>query len=247
MNAFGERGALVLWSAPRCRSTVFQRMMAERGDFAIVHEPLSHVHDFGTGHVLDRACASGEEVLRAVLAAGATGRVFVKDTTDFAVPEVLSSPGFLTGARHTFIIRDPREAIASHVALNPDVTLSEIGFARLREIHDAVEAATATAPVVIDSDDLVRYPAATVRAYCCAVGIEYLEHALRWNPGELAVWERTSRWHTEVSRSDRISPSSRRAGGNAVTEVDVDPVLAGYLRVHQPHYEWLWQRRLRIC
>jgi len=30
---------LMLWSAPRSRSTAFYRMMIERGDFTGVHEP----------------------------------------------------------------------------------------------------------------------------------------------------------------------------------------------------------------
>jgi hypothetical protein len=30
---------LMLWSAPRSRSTAFYRMMIERGDFTAVHEP----------------------------------------------------------------------------------------------------------------------------------------------------------------------------------------------------------------
>jgi len=38
---------LMLWSAPRSRSTAFYRMMIERGDFTGVHEPFSHVAVFG--------------------------------------------------------------------------------------------------------------------------------------------------------------------------------------------------------
>jgi hypothetical protein len=238
-----SRGALVLWSAPRCRSTVFLRMMAERGDVAIVHEPLSRVHDFGSGQVLDRTCTSGPEVIDAVLAAGTTARVFVKDTTDFDYPEVLSNPEFLAGAQHTFIIRHPRAAIASHAALNPDLTVDEIGFARLRGIHDAVEAATGIPPVVVDSDDLVRDPAATVRAYCAAVGLEYLERALRWSPGALPLWQATARWHADVAASDGIRAEGTRT---PAVDVDADPVLRGYLRFHEPHYEWLLERALPV-
>jgi hypothetical protein len=38
---------LMLWSAPRSRSTAFFRMMAERGDFMMVHEPFSYLAEFG--------------------------------------------------------------------------------------------------------------------------------------------------------------------------------------------------------
>jgi hypothetical protein len=38
---------LMLWSAPRSRSTAFYRMMIERGDFTGVREPFSRVEVFG--------------------------------------------------------------------------------------------------------------------------------------------------------------------------------------------------------
>jgi hypothetical protein len=34
---------LMLWRVPRSRSTAFFRMMAERGDFTVVHEPFSYL------------------------------------------------------------------------------------------------------------------------------------------------------------------------------------------------------------
>jgi hypothetical protein len=38
---------LMLWSAPRSRSTAFFRTMAERGDFTAVHEPFSYLVMYG--------------------------------------------------------------------------------------------------------------------------------------------------------------------------------------------------------
>ena len=49
---------LALWSAPRCRSTAFERMMMERGDRVVVHEPFSRVVDFGTVEVGDRVASA---------------------------------------------------------------------------------------------------------------------------------------------------------------------------------------------
>ena len=42
---------LMLWSAPRSRSTAFYRMMIERGDVTGVHEPFSPVEVFGTADI----------------------------------------------------------------------------------------------------------------------------------------------------------------------------------------------------
>lgn len=232
---------LALWSAPRCRSTAFARMMAERNDRFVVHEPFSLVVDSGEVKVGDRVARTEQDVLAALRATAAEKPVFFKDTTDFHYPALLADRAFLTAATHTFIIRHPAEAIASHHALNPHLGRDEIGFARLHEIFAAVRAATGTTPVVIDSDDLLDRPADTVRAYCSAVGIPFLPDALNWQPGMRSEWQSTSRWHESTSRT---SGFTRGAGGQAET-VAADPVLRAHLDHHLPYYEQLRAVALR--
>ncbi|AUG78721.1 hypothetical protein CFP65_3949 [Kitasatospora sp. MMS16-BH015] len=226
---------IALWSAPRCRSTAFARMMTERGDHAVVHEPLSRVVDFGEVEVGGTPVHSELEVLARLRAMAAEQPVFFKDTTDFHYPELLADRAFLTGATHTFIIRDPAEAIASHHELNPELGLEEIGFARLYEIFTAVQEATGRTPVVVDSDDLLDRPAETVRAYCAAVGIDYRPEALNWQSGMRSEWQSTSKWHQSTSETTGFA--RRRTDGAA--KVEADPVLRGYRDHHQPYYEKL--------
>ena len=246
MNGQGP-GPLILWSPPRCRSTAFLRMMSARGDLEVVHEPFSHVTDFGAADVGGVRCTDEKAVMAALLELSASRRVFVKDTTDFHYPGLLADTDFLRAATHSVIIRDPREAIASHHRLNPDVTSEEIGFARVREIHDAAAAAGAT-PVVVDSDDLVDRPEATVRAFCDAVGIEFVADAMSWAPEELPAWQRAARWHAEVAQSTGFDRSSGAAGTTEVDGVDVaeHPRLGAFHRDHLPHYEYLRQRRIPV-
>ncbi|SCG69347.1 sulfotransferase family protein [Micromonospora halophytica] len=232
---------LALWSAPRCRSTAFARMMTERGDRAVVHEPFSRVVDFGAVEVGDRTANDEQDVLAALRALACTQPVFFKDTTDFHYPALLADEDFLSAATHTFIIRDPAEAIASHHALNPRLGRDEIGFAWLYEIFTAVQDATGTTPVVVDSDDLLARPAETVRAYCEAVGITFLPDALSWEPGMRPEWRSTSRWHQSTSETAGFTPG--RTGG--AETVAADPVLRAYRDYHQPYYERLRAVALR--
>ncbi|WP_430791105.1 hypothetical protein [Actinoplanes sp. G11-F43] len=232
---------LALWSAPRSRSTAFARMMTERGDHTVVHEPFSQVVDFGTAQVGDRVAHSERDVLTALPAVAAQRPVFFKDTTDFHYPELLADREFLASATHTFIIRDPAAAIASHHALKPGLGRDEIGIARLYEIFAATQAATGVTPVVIESDDLLDRPADTVRAYCSAVGIPFLPRALSWEPGMRPEWRATSRWHTSTSRTAGF----RRGTGSGVATVAADPVLRAYRDYHQPYYEKLRAVALR--
>jgi hypothetical protein len=233
---------LALWSAPRCRSTAFLRMMAERGDFEVVHEPFSYVADFGVAHVGDLEVRSESDVMAALRMAAKEQPVFFKDTTDFHYPEVLADPSFLGEGTHTFMIRNPRAAIASHYRLMPELDVGSVGFARLYEIFAAVRSASRCEPVVIDADDLVSAPAAVVSEYCRRVGMPFVPHALTWSPGQLEAWRRAPRWHASVSAScgfQRLDPSD-------AAEVDRDPVLRAFLDYHLPFYEKMYAARLRV-
>lgn len=232
---------LALWSAPRCRSTAFARMMAERDDHVAVHEPFSQVVDFGEVKVGDRVARTEHDVLAALRAIAADKPVFFKDTTDFHYPALLADQAFLATATHTFIIRHPAEAIASHHVLNPELHRDEIGFAWLHEIFAAVRAATGTTPVVIDSDDLLDRPADTVRAYCSAVGIPFLPDALSWQPGMRSEWQATGRWHESTSKTSGFT----RGASGAAEAVAANPALRAYLDYHLPYYEQLRAAALR--
>lgn len=239
---------LALWSAPRSRSTAFARMMAERGDRTVVHEPFSQAVDFGEVKVGDRIAHTEQEVLAALRAIAAEEPVFFKDTTDFHYPALLADQEFLAGATHTFIIRDPAEAIASHYALNPELGRDEVGFARLHEIFAAVRAATGATPVVIDSADLLDRPADTVRAYCSAVDIPFRPEALNWQPGMRPEWQATSRWHRSTSATAGFTGAgtgSAHGSDRSAEIVAANPVLRGYLEYHRPFYEQLRVAALR--
>jgi hypothetical protein len=233
---------LMLWSAPRSRSTAFFRMMAERGDFTAVHEPFSYLAEFGYAEVGGVRVTSAPDAFAALRSLARTTPVFAKETTGRRYPEVLAEPAFLaTDAVHTFLIRHPRETIASYHAMNPDAPLHKIGFESQYEIFAAVRRLTGRDPVVVDSGDLVRRPTDTVAAYCALVGIDFRPDALHWRPTDRPEWELSRRWHADVAVSTGLGGAGSRPG----IDVDGHPRLAGYLRHHLPYYEMLYARRLR--
>jgi Sulfotransferase domain len=234
---------LILWSAPRCRSTAFFKMMAGRGDFQVVHEPFSYLAEFGTSTV-DGSAANTEQALLAELRGlAARGPVFVKDTTDERYPGVLADRRFLeSDATHTFLIRHPRDTIGSYQALNPKVALHQIGFEAQYEIFRAVRDATGVRPVVVDADDLVGRPEQVVKAYCAETGIAYLPDTLNWAPGARREWQPSARWHADAQDSSAFTQRRRDYG----VDVAAHPVLGGYLRHHLPFYEALYAHRLTV-
>ncbi|WP_409492267.1 sulfotransferase family protein [Amycolatopsis sp. cmx-11-12] len=238
----GNGRLVALWSAPRSRSTAFLRMIVERGDFEVLHEPFSGLADFGQATVADTTVRTERDLIAAIRSCADRGPVFFKDTTDFHYPGLLADREFLSTATHTFLIRDPAEVIASHYALNPDVRLEDIGFGRLSEIYDAVLDQTGTPPVLITAEDLVRRPANTVRAYCAAVGIPFVPSALEWRSGLMDEWRSAQRWHESTGRTHGFT----RTDSSYVDTVADNPVLAGFLDHHRPFYDKLRRQALAV-
>jgi len=122
------------------------------------------------------------------------------------------------------------------------MTINAIGMQRLCEMQAAISDAGGNPPIVIDSDDLVARPAATMAAYCAAVGLPFNSRALRWEPGEQAGWQRSAGWHTDASYS---SGFERRERTYACT-VENSEKLARYAAHHRPFYEQLYAQRMNV-
>jgi Sulfotransferase domain len=231
-----------LWSAPRARSTAFFRSMVERGDMTVLHEPFYYLKQFGETDAGGRAFDSPASLLAWLRNETHGISVFLKDTTDHRHDDVLANRRFLAEARHAFLIRRPEEIAASYYALFPDMSINAIGLEMMCELQAAVRDAGGNPSVVIDSDDLVARPEATMAAYCAAVGLHFIPRALAWEAGERSEWRRSARWHADVSassgfeRHERVYPHTVENSGE----------LAGFAAHHLPFYEQLYAQRLDV-
>lgn len=231
-----------LWSAPRARSTAFFRSMAERGDLTVLHEPFCNLKDYGETDAGGRTFNSPAQLLAWLHDEGHRRDVFFKDTMDHQHDEVLADRPFLAEARHAFLIRRPEEIAASYYAMFPPMTINAIGMERLCAMQAAIGDAGGNPPIVIDSDDLVARPAATMAAYCTAVGLPFEPRALTWKPGAQAAWRRTAGWHTDASSSSGFEQSERTYS----LTVENSEKLARYAAYHRPFYEQLYAQRMNV-
>jgi Sulfotransferase domain len=231
-----------LWSAPRARSTAFFRSMAERGDLTVLHEPFYYLKGFGRTEAEGRAFDSPASLLAWLCDETHDLGVFLKDTTDHRHADVLADRRFLAEARHAFLIRRPEEIAASYYALFPDMGINAIGLEAMCELQAAVGAAGGNPSIVIDSADLVARPAATMAAYCAAVGLPFIPRALAWAPGERAEWLRSARWHADVSASSGFGRHERAYPHTAENSAK----LARFAAHHRPFYERLYAQRLDV-
>jgi hypothetical protein len=236
----GPPSLVVLWAHPRSVSTAFVRMMMERPEVTVVHEPLvlltdvGHVDLPGPGDDPVRA-TTVPEVVAALRARARRGPVFVKDTLEYPYTALFDDPALLDGAEHTFIVRDPARTIESHAAIKPDLTCANVGFEHQWRLFELVRDHTGRTPVVVDADALLADPAGVVRAWCAAVGWPFRPEALRWAPADRPEFATNRRWHLDAIASSGFAPVAKTF---ARTVAD-DPVLAAYLAHHAPFHRAL--------
>jgi hypothetical protein len=113
---------------------------------------------------------------------------------------------------------------------------------RLCEMQAAISDAGGTPPIVIDSDDLVTRPTATMAAYCAAVGLPFDPQALTWEPGEQPEWRRSARWHSDASNSSGFEWRERVY----LHTVENSEKLARYAAHHRPFFEQLFAQRMDV-
>lgn len=250
MSGSPAHPVIVMWAHPRSVSTAFLRMMIERGDTTVVHEPLVTLADFGK--VAMRAAGPGVpadatveldrpgDVLAQLRLLAAERPVFSKDTLEYRYAHLYEHPEEMADFHHVFILRDPARAIASHYAMKPTVALAEIGYEHQSELFDLVTATGEHEPLVLSAERLVESPAEVVAAFCERVGLPYLPQALQWTPQDRPEWQLTRKWHMDATASAGFkSPEKHYAD-----TVENNALLGSYDAHHRPFYEHMLQHAL---
>jgi hypothetical protein len=236
---------IVMWAHPRAVSTAFLRMMIERGDLTVIHEPLVTLTDFGSVELTTPDGGTVElaevaDVLAHLRILARRGPVFSKDTLEYRYQYLYDRTEQLADFHHVFMVRDPAKAIASHFAMKPSVALGEIGYEHQSELFDRVRATADHEPVVISAERLIADPARVVAAFCDRVGLPFVPQALRWEPVDREEWRRTRQWHVDATASSDF----RAPHKDYPDTVDNHDLLRTYDRHHRPFYEHMVQHAL---
>jgi hypothetical protein len=238
---------VMLWTAPRTVSTAFERAFMQRPSTRIFHEPYGGPYYFGPERASRRYLARPADptqtfaAVTASLVADSPGDnlTFAKDMAYYVDGRL--DLAALTGFQHTFLIREPRKAIASlhRMAVRADLDgwgwfdPAEAGFHQLAALFDQATRLLGRPPVVIDAADLLAHPEAMLAAYCAAVGVAFDPAMLRWEPGAVREWATWAPWHAEVAESQGFR-AERRADEPLADEVlaAVADCDAPYRRLH---------------
>lgn len=242
---------IALWTHPRSISTAFERVMIERKDLTVLHEPFSYyyyVHrNEGTieQEYVDPEHPTAYEDIRDYIieTAADQGPVFFKDMCAHCHDPLMADPGFLDRLTNTFLIRDPARAIPSYYAMNPDVTNEEIGLEQLYRTFQNVAGMEGSAPVVVDATDLENDPEGIMAAYCRAVDIPFIPDALTWEceNGHQEEWDIWKEWHTDAAQSTGIQKDMEVFD----TDTENNDHLKRLYDIQYPFYEALYRHRIK--
>jgi hypothetical protein len=235
-----------MWSGPRNISTAMMRAWGNRGDTLVIDEPFYAYYLKATGKQhpgAEEVIAAGEIDWRKVVAQLTCPirndkRIFFqKQMTHHLLPEV--DRQWLEAVTNCFLIRDPREVIASYIKKRENPALEDLGYVQQTEIFDFVRASAKSLPPVLDARDVLENPERMLRLLCKEVGVEFSESMLSWPPGLRetdGVWAK--HWYGEVAKTTSFRPYRPR-----------DEQLAERLREIYERcrecYERLYQYRLR--
>jgi hypothetical protein len=205
---------IAMWSGPRNISTAMMRAWGNRDDTIVIDEPFYAFYLKATGihHPgADEVIATGETDWRKVVA-HLTGPIpndkrifFQKQMTHHLLPEI--DREWLAAVTNCFLIRDPREVIASYVKKREQPALEDLGFVQQAEIFDFVCTQTNSVPPIVDARDVRETPERMLPLLCEAVGVEFTGSMLSWARGLRdtdGIWAK--HWYGEVAKTSSFQP-----------------------------------------
>ena len=222
------------------------RAWGNRPDTFVIDEPFYAYYLRATGKKhpgADEIIASSETDWRNVVAQ-LTGPIpnakrifFQKQMAHHLLPAV--DREWLGAVTNCFLIREPREVIASYVKKREDPALHDLGFVQQAEIFDFVRVRTSSIPPIVDAKDVLENPDRMLHLLCKAVGVEFSESMLSWPPGLRetdGIWAR--HWYGEVAKTTSFQPYRPR-------HVEVPARLQEIHDRSRESYERLYEYRLR--
>jgi hypothetical protein len=185
---------IAMWSSPRSRSTLVARSFEQLDGCIVYDEPLyapyllTHALDHPERELVIHHCETDyHKVIQTMIGDLPNGHIFSfqKQMAKHALPNLLPALGrdWLQALNHFFLLRNPKEIIASYAKVCKIVTPEEIGMKAVYDLFKEVESLTGQIPLVIDSTDLIKNPRGYLSLICSKLEIPFSDKMLSWQPG----------------------------------------------------------------
>lgn len=193
-----------LISGPRNISTALMYSFGQRTDTTVFDEPFYAIYLKKTGlphpgreDVLQHQSDNEKEV-RKMLAASSTPVVFVKNMAHHM--ELLDEP-IIPGSINLFLIRNPKQIIASYAQVIESPVMRDIGIEYQYQLFQKLTAEKQKT-ILIDSGLILENPRAVLTKICDECGIAFQPSMLHWKSGPKTydgVWAK--HWYKNVHNS----------------------------------------------
>src|SRR5262245_8418502 len=157
---------IAMWSGPRNISTALMRSFGNRPDTYVSDEPFyaHYLADTGKDHpgreeVIAHHESDWREVARALTGPIPEGKAvwYQKHMSHHLLSHM--ERDWMLGLPHAFLIRSPREMLASLAQVLDEPVLTDTGLPQQVALYDWVEARTGNHPPVIDAREVLEDPA----------------------------------------------------------------------------------------
>ncbi|WP_395374737.1 hypothetical protein [Marinicella sp. W31] len=231
---------IAMWSGPRNISTAMMRSWENRPDTVVVDEPLygPYLHHTGKQHpgyadVIADQGADWQPIIEQLTAPLAPDYAiyYQKHMSHHLLDEMPLD--WVLQLNNVFLIRNPREVLASYVRKNPDVSPADLGFPQQHRLFEFIQAQTGETPLVLDSRDVLANPEKTLEKLCNKLGISFDKAMLSWPTGYRSsdgVWAK--HWYNRVIESTGFAPYRPKS-------IELDAVQQRIVDACEPHYDFL--------
>lgn len=206
---------LHLISGPRNISTALMYSFAQRSDTLAVDEPFyamyfskTDVQHPGKEEVLKAQSSDEEKVISEVFRKHEKPVFFIKNMAHHI--EVMNNHDFLSKCINIFLIRNPRQIIASYAQVIEKPVMRDIGIEYEWKLFEKLNDPKS---IVIDSGLLLENPESVLKQVCERSGVSFEKQMLTWQPGPKSydgVW--APHWYANVHKSSGFEkqPTSER-------------------------------------
>ncbi|HSX04612.1 MAG TPA: hypothetical protein VLG76_07790 [Rhabdochlamydiaceae bacterium] len=202
----------ILITHPRATATAFEKIMRTRQEMTVLHSPFLDPYLFkkyGPNHLLTQGLSDStttfEDVRKRLFQLAERSPVFFKESGYLCADYLKSRPEFYKHPKvnFAFLVRDPAKSILSFYRRMPKVDHSIIGHEQLWDLFTLFKDNLDQAPLVIDSDELLKDPLPILNILGERWGMTFDPTNLRWESGYSNDW-RVKDWYKTVANSTKL-------------------------------------------
>ncbi len=231
-----------LISGPRNISTALMYSFAQRSDTEVVDEPFYAYYLSQTGkehpgrdEVLSTMESDALKVINMLQNHTEKPVLFVKNMAHHLCMENLD---FLHGYTNVFLIRDPKQLIASFAQVIKQPDMQDIGVEAEYRIYEQL-IAKGEQVVVVDSNEVLKDPEFVLTQLCEKLGISFVRDMLSWTAGPIkedGIWAKY--WYRTLHKTAGFA---KQISSSRVLPEHLFPLH----RKAKPYYDKLFEKAIK--